>query len=98
MKKETKLWTMQNGTKIRICDMSDSHLKNTMEMLERLARRSYQDELADAYSFLGSCRGDMASYAAEQAADEVGHKDWGDYIKDIYWNMVEETKRRDVIE
>ena len=97
MRKETKLWTMRDGTKIRICDMSDDHLKNTMKMLERVAERAYQDELANAYSFSGEMMGDMASYAAEQDADRISHEDWGNYIKDIYWNMAEETKRREMI-
>lgn len=33
-----KTWTMKDGTKIRIVDMTDKHLKATIELIERIAR------------------------------------------------------------
>ena len=90
--KQTKLWTMRDGTKIRICDMSNLHLQNTMKMLERIAEINYQDELATAYVFAGQCRGEMASYCAEQDAENVTYK-----LPDIYWNMRDDSVRRGLI-
>jgi len=42
-RKSTKLWTMKDGTKIRICDMSDAHIINTMRILKRYACPLYED-------------------------------------------------------
>lgn len=77
--------------------MSKIHLTNTMEMLQRMAERKYQDELALAYSFAGSCQGDMASYSAEQNADEISMKDWQYYVAEIYWSMQDDMERREAI-
>ena len=88
---------MRDGTKIRICDMSDAHLLNTMKMLQRIAERKYQEELAGAFIFAGQCRGDMASYMADQACDAVAEKDWRYYVHELYWNMQEEAERRGLL-
>lgn len=34
VKKQTKLWTQGDGKKIRVCDMSDQHLNNAIQLLE----------------------------------------------------------------
>lgn len=34
-RKVTRLWTMRDGTQIRICDMTTTHLRNCLRMLER---------------------------------------------------------------
>lgn len=34
MKKQTKLWETADNRRIRICDMTDKHLKNTIAMFE----------------------------------------------------------------
>ena len=34
MRKQTKLWETADGRRIRICDMTDKHLKNTIAMFD----------------------------------------------------------------
>ena len=35
MRKVTKKWTCKDGSKVRICDMSDTHLVNAYKYLDR---------------------------------------------------------------
>lgn len=39
MRKQTKLWTTATGERIRICDMADEHLLNTINFLRRYKQR-----------------------------------------------------------
>ena len=61
IRKVTKKWTQKDGTKIRICDMSDSHLVSTIKML----KRSHQATISAAYSFESTLSGEMACDAME---------------------------------
>ena len=36
MRKQTAIWKTRDGKEIRVCDMTDSHLKNTIAFLERM--------------------------------------------------------------
>lgn len=61
IKKQTKKWTTKSGDKIRICDMTDGHLKNTLAFVQRVAKH-YQTNQEIALSNM-ACMfdGDMAS-------------------------------------
>ena len=65
MRKVTKKWTTKNGTKIRICDMGDSHLINSIKMLKR-----YAQCIQIEYPW-PNFRGEMAQYYAEQEYDII---------------------------
>ena len=64
-------WTMRDGTTIKIEDMTDSHLLNSMKMLERNVKDMREDTEVQACGFLSSLQGEMASYYAEQDVDAL---------------------------
>ena len=91
--KQTKLWTTKDGRKLRICDMEDSHLVNTIQLLQRTA----EAERIRNSVFYATCigpTGDMAQVLFDQECDQVWQADWDDYVHPIYPNMVKEAKSR----
>jgi len=63
------LWKQKDGTIIRIRDMTDGHLLNTIAMLKRKSDAINDEAEAAA---CGMFHGDMASYYAEQAVAAYG--------------------------
>lgn len=97
LRKQTKQWTMRDGRKIRICDMTLDHLKNTMGMLERGAQSKHEADL----NFMLTCpepNGDMASVEFDNMFDEQLDKGMGDYLPEIYWDMMDDLERREMEE
>jgi len=97
MRKQTKRWTMKDGKKIRICDMSDCHLANAIAMLEKIAKIAEPEYEAAAWSFLCSLRGEYAIMAAEQEIDNLMENGLDPCeISPLYNNLVKEQTRRRV--
>ncbi len=66
----TLRWTKKDGQKVALADMTESHIRNCMRMLGRGSVRDSR-ELNSAWGFLSMCRGDAATYYAEQMVDQV---------------------------
>lgn len=94
MRKVTKRWTCKDGRKIRICDMTDAHLQNTIAMLERNAPRIRESTIAAAYSLASMLQGEMASYYADQDIDRLEETPEEDFLHPLYDDLISERDRR----
>ena len=98
MRKQTKLWTTKDKSKIRICDMADQHLINTISMLERMAEIKHTYDVDWMSSLICMLSGEMAMMAAESEFDnlvETGPEPEG--ISPLYYDLVEEKRRREIV-
>jgi len=95
--KQTKLWTTKKDTKIRICDMEDSHLVNTIKMLVKYAPEAKSRELQDLYSLSSFFTGDNAQDHIESSIDSLESREYSAYsICDLFGNLVQEADRREL--
>ena len=98
MRKVTKKWTTKDGSKIRICDMSDKHLLNTIRFIRRVAKASRQYVLSSYPNFDPDT---VAFDQAEQGWDNVAQMDLDEYIETepyagMYSALCQEAIRREL--
>lgn len=98
MRKVTKLWTCRDGTKVRICDMSNSHLRHSIAYLEHYASQKREASINNASRILSMVQGEMASLAAESAMDEALDTEESDYLPSIYYDLLKEQERRQQVD
>lgn len=93
IRKKTKIWKTKTGARIRICDMTDEHLLNTINFLEQIGEDNWNSELQKAkYLALGA----VGMISFDQEVNEVLESSFLDYIPDIYWDMLEDAQRRGI--
>lgn len=98
MRKVTARWTTKDGTKIRICDMSDGHLNSTIELLERhrdSVSKNYERDLMAASLFL---QGEMALMDIDRAIDDFEENGVPDVaVHPLYSALCDEMERRQAL-
>ena len=95
MRKITKIWKCKNGEKIRICDMTDNHLNNTINFMERIAKNNRNSELKAAYSVSCMLQGDMASFCCENDIESMEEDPDGEaFLHPLYDDLIKEQHRR----
>ncbi len=92
-RKQTSLWTMKDGNKIRICDMDDEHLAHALTFLEGIAKHKELETIL-FYMICPPPHGDMANDCFEREIDSLAEADWRDYVPDCYWDLTIEYERR----
>jgi hypothetical protein len=65
-------WTTRANERIAIAAMSDQHILNAIALIER-KRAQLDDDMAQSFGFAAGCRGEMASYYADQGADDASN-------------------------
>jgi len=89
-------WTMRDGKTIKIADMTDSHVYNSMKSLERNVKAMREGTEVQAVGFLSSLQGDMASYYAEQDVDSLMSMSDEEYLEEYteYGELRDEYEKR----
>lgn len=86
------MWTMKNGRKLRIKDMTDSHLINSIRMLERAHGRN----VCQMYGLACMIQGEQASLDIDNAIDRAEEGGPGESYS-IYDDLVDEADRRGLV-
>jgi len=96
IRKQTKHWKTKDGRKIRICDMEDDHLLNTIKLLHRHALYSLKN-ICISYMSYPYPSGDGARDAFDREFDYWNQEgSWEDCALEIMEDLVCDAARREL--
>lgn len=90
LEKARTTWTGKDGTNYKISEMATSHIKNCIAML----RRYHLKVEADLGDMLCSVNGEQATYALENALDELIEEGHNDIAQEYIGAFNDELERR----
>lgn len=93
------MWTTKAGEEVDIRDMTDSHISNTIAMLERSAPLRLARAQA-SYDFIAPPTAEMASYCFEREYNSIMFADPIDFLiasVPAFRSLVKEADRRGLI-
>ena len=89
------MWTMRDGTKIAIRDMTDSHLRNALRVLVRAAIVQRAKDVSTPCPFGGDgaidAFDDAMAELIEQSPEEIAAELWPEFAR-----LEKEAERRDL--
>ena len=98
MEQDKGIWVTKDGRKIKIADMDNNHLVNSINMLKRSAHMMRLNHEALGYSMLGFVNGEMAQYAIESELfheSQMNNEEWLESYTS-YGEMIKEVIRRNI--
>ncbi len=94
-RKQTKLWTCQDNRRVRICDMSDSHLTNAIKYLQRKANVLGAQAILTGYEALSMLQGEIAVLTMEREIENLEENGMDPCeVNPLYDNLIEDAWRR----
>ena len=93
IRKQTKKWKMLSGQKIRICDMDNAHLENTINLLQRYAEGENTRAVVGMLS-IPPLSGEIAQEEFNKDLEWTLKSTWKYYVPEIYESLVLEKERR----
>ena len=98
----TRMWKAKDGRRLRVCDMGDRHLLNTIKYIPRAVSArwfSHAYHLMNASTLLGDSEaGWQIGQQAEAMMENAEECMWQDRIPPIWYDMLGEAEQRGLIE
>lgn len=88
-------WNTKNGKIVRIVDMDNDHLINTIKFIQRISEFKLSEMQKGLFKY-GRPNGEQAEVDLEQAENQVMSMTWEDMLDDYpaYPKMVKEADKR----
>lgn len=93
-------WQTKDGIIVKITDMDDEHLVNSIRLLKRVVRRMRFSRDLAGWSVLNFVQGEMAEYAIESDLEldaRLGDEEWLG-VHTPYEELIIEAKRRGILD
>ncbi len=91
----TKVWTTKSGKDIKIGDMSDRHLLNTINLIDKTVKQMEIEETQELCDALGFLKGEMAVIHAENGLNFITeHGIEPSLVEPLYDDLLDEATAR----
>jgi len=96
--RKQRVWTTKSGETTLISKMTNSHLINTIRLLQRGARRIQDAMCLQMAAFVSTLHGEMAQDCADKELEEMGEMDSIEFLSQHHepyqWLIAEAVKRK----